>query len=162
MDLRVSSVRRAETVSGHPYLIIERYDRDLTVEPIRRLHQEDTCQALGKLQAEKYQEEGGPTVKDVFGLINDFSSAPAVDRSEFWQALIFNVLIGNCDAHGKNYSFLYDTRAPTLAPLYDLVSTVVYEGLSRRLAMSINGARQLPPRLGQARLPPSASWRSRS
>jgi len=38
-------------------------------------------------------------------------------------ALAFNWIVGNCDAHGKNYSLLYDRGAPTLAPLYDIVST---------------------------------------
>jgi serine/threonine-protein kinase HipA len=59
------------------------------------------------------------------------------------EAVIFNWLVGNCDAHGKNYSLLYDRSAPTLAPLYDLVSTVAYPELTIRLAMSINGARTL-------------------
>jgi serine/threonine-protein kinase HipA len=124
-------------------LIVERYDRDLTQQPIRRLHQEDLCQALGRLQSEKYQEEGGPTVAQVIEVIDQKSSAPARDRPQLWSALVFNVLIGNCDAHGKNYSFLYDSPAPSLAPLYDLVSTVVYDGLTTRLAMSVDGARLL-------------------
>lgn len=142
-DLPVSRVERAVTTSGLPYLIVERYDRDLTQEPIRRLHQEDLCQALGKLQSEKYQDDGGPTVRQAFELIDRHSSAPIRDRPQMWMALVFNALIGNCDAHGKNYSFLYDTAAPSLAPLYDLVSTVVYDNLTTRLAMSINGARRL-------------------
>lgn len=141
--LEVAEVDRAETRSGLPYLVVARYDRDLTQEPVRRLHQEDVCQALGKPQFEKYQAEGGPGVIDAMGLIDDASAAPARDRPQLWLALVFNVLIGNCDAHGKNYSLLYDSRAPRLAPLYDLVSTAVYEELTRRLAMSIDGAKDL-------------------
>ena len=41
------AVREGATISGKPFLIVERYDRDLTTDPIRRLHQEDFCQALG-------------------------------------------------------------------------------------------------------------------
>lgn len=52
-------------------------------------------------------------------------------------------MIGNCDAHGKNYSLLYYSPAPSLAPLYDLLSTAVYEELTKRLAMSIDGATEL-------------------
>ena len=141
--LQVAEVERAETLSGLPYLIVTRYDRDLTQEPIRRLHQEDLCQALGKPYFEKYQAEGGPGVVDAMTLIDDASTAPARDRPQLWLALVFNVLIGNCDAHGKNYSLLYDSRAPSLAPLYDLVSTAAYEELTSRLAMSIDGARNL-------------------
>jgi serine/threonine-protein kinase HipA len=143
VSLQVAHVERAETDSGLPYLIVERYDRDLTQEPIRRLHQEDLCQALGKLYVEKYQHEGGPSVQDAFALIDQASAVPARDREQFWLALVFNVLIGNCDAHGKNYSLLYYSPAPSLAPLYDLLSTVVYEELAKRLAMSIDGATKI-------------------
>lgn len=141
--LDVARVERAETVSGLPYLIVARYDRDLTAEPVRRLHQEDLCQALGKLYIEKYQQDGGPGVREAMALIDEASSAPARDRPQLWLALVFNFLIGNCDAHGKNYSLLYDARAPSLAPLYDLVSTAAYEELTTRLAMSIDGAKHL-------------------
>lgn len=143
VGLEVAEVERAETLSGLPYLIVTRYDRDLTQEPVRRLHQEDLCQALGRLHIEKYQAEGGPGVVEAMGLIDDASSAPARDRPQLWLALVFNVLIGNCDAHGKNYSLLYDSLAPSLAPLYDLVSTAVYDELTKTLAMSIDGARTL-------------------
>jgi serine/threonine-protein kinase HipA len=141
--LEVAEVDRAETSSGLPYLIVTRYDRDLTQEPVRRLHQEDLCQALGRPYFEKYQAEGGPGVLDAMALIDGASTAPARDRPQLWLALVFNVLIGNCDAHGKNYSLLYDSRAPRLAPLYDLVSTAVYGELTQRLAMSIDGAKHL-------------------
>lgn len=143
VGLPVAEVARAETLSGLPYLSVTRYDRDLTQEPIRRLHQEDLCQALGRLQLEKYQEDGGPSVREVVDLIDRASAVPARDRPQFWNALVFNALIGNCDSHGKNYSLIYDSSSPGLAPLYDLVSTAVYDEMSTRLAMSIDGARYL-------------------
>jgi serine/threonine-protein kinase HipA len=143
VGLLTSQVEKERTISGLPFLVVERYDRDLTQDPVRRLHQEDLCQALGKPALEKYQQDGGPTVAEVIRLIDEYSSGPARDRPGFWEALVFNVMIGNCDAHGKNYSLLYDSRAPRLAPLYDLVSTSIYDDVSNRLAMSINGARML-------------------
>jgi serine/threonine-protein kinase HipA len=143
VDLSVADVRRAETISGLPILIVTRYDRDLTQEPIRRLHQEDFCQALGRLHIEKYQQEGGPTVAQAMRLIDAESAVPARDRQRLWFGLLFNILIGNCDAHGKNYSLLYDSAAPNLSPFYDLVSTAVYPELTTRLAMSIDGALRL-------------------
>jgi serine/threonine-protein kinase HipA len=143
VGLNVAHVERAFTTSGLPYLIVTRYDRDLTREPIQRLHQEDFCQALGKLYVEKYQHEGGPGVREAMELIDEHSSAPARDRQQLWLALVFNVLIGNCDAHGKNFSLLYDSPAPSLAPFYDLLSTAAYGGLTTRLAMSVDGATHL-------------------
>ena len=143
VGLRVAEVRKEVSVSGLPYLVVERYDRDQTTSPIRRLHQEDFCQALGVASAFKYQAEGGPGVSDAIALLREATAAPVVELPRFWDALAFNWLIGNCDAHGKNFSLLYDAGSPTLAPLYDLVSTVVYPELVTRLAMSIDGATQI-------------------
>ena len=73
-------------------------------------------------------------------LLRAAAAAPALELPRLWEALVFNWLIGNCDAHAKNFSLLYDAGAPTLAPLYDLVSTTVYPELTTRLAMRIAGA----------------------
>jgi len=53
--------------------------------------------------------------------------------------VIFNYLIGNADAHGKNFSLLYDEGKPRLAPAYDLLSTAVYPELAPKMAMKIGG-----------------------
>ena len=82
-------------------------------------------------------------MSEAIALIDKESAVPALDRERFWLALVFNVLIGNCDAHGKNYSLLYYSPAPSLAPLYDLLSTTVYRELTKRLSMSIDGAREI-------------------
>lgn len=140
VELPVANASKRITRSGLRYLLVERYDRDLTSEPIRRLHQEDVCQALGVPADRKYQNEGGPTAAAVIELLRAASAVPALDIPRLWEALVFNWSIGNCDAHGKNFSLLYDTGAPTLAPLYDLVSTTLYPRLTTRLAMSIGGA----------------------
>lgn len=142
-ELAVAPVRKAVTITGKPYLVVERYDRDLTVDPTRRLHQEDLCQALGVASDKKYQQEGGPTVAQSTQLLRDCTPIPVQELPRFLRALAFNWIVGNCDAHGKNYSLLYDRGAPTLAPLYDIVSTVIYPQLTTRLAMSIDGARHL-------------------
>jgi serine/threonine-protein kinase HipA len=140
VELSTAHTSKRTTVSGLRYLLVERYDRDLTAEPIRRLHQEDACQALGRPSDKKYQAEGGPTVAETVELLRNCSTVPAQDLPKFWRALVFNWVIGNCDAHAKNFSLLYDIGAPTLAPLYDLVSTTAYPELTTRLAMSIDGA----------------------
>jgi serine/threonine-protein kinase HipA len=55
IELPVATVNKHATISGTPFLLVERYDRDVTADPIRRLHQEDVCQALGRPSAFKYQ-----------------------------------------------------------------------------------------------------------
>jgi serine/threonine-protein kinase HipA len=142
-SLPVAEIGTATTASGLPYLVVERYDRDLTSDPIRRLHQEDACQALGVPSDRKYQAEGGPGVREVAELLRDATAVPARELPRLWEALVFNWLIGNCDAHGKNFSLLYDRGPPTLAPLYDLVSTTAYPELTTRLAMRIDGATRI-------------------
>jgi serine/threonine-protein kinase HipA len=143
VGLPVAAVEKRQSGSGKPYLIVDRYDRDPTAEPIRRLHQEDVCQALGYPADRKYQADGGPTALATVGLLRACSSVPAQDLQMLWNAFVLNWLIGNCDAHAKNFSLLYDRGAPSLAPLYDLVSTTVYPELTTRLAMSLDGARQI-------------------
>jgi serine/threonine-protein kinase HipA len=143
MGMPVATVEKRQSASGMPYLVIDRYDRDPTAEPIRRLHQEDVCQALGYPSDRKYQADGGPTVLATVALIRRCSAVPAQDLQTLWNALVLNWLVGNCDAHAKNFSLLYDRGTPSLAPLYDLVSTTVYPELTTRLAMSLDGARQI-------------------
>ena len=121
------------------YLLAKRYDRISGEDgSIRRLHQEDFCQALGIPSEIKYQSEGGPSLANCFALIRHASTAPAPDLIALLDAVIFNLLIGNHDAHAKNFSLLYmPDRSVRLAPLYDLVSTVFYPELTDRMAMKI-------------------------
>jgi len=121
------------------YLLAKRYDRISGEDgSIRRRHQEDFCQALGIPSEIKYQSEGGPSLATCFALIRDASTAPAPDLIALLDAVIFNLLIGNHDAHAKNFSLLYmPDRSVRLAPLYDLVSTVFYPELTDRMAMKI-------------------------
>lgn len=137
-------------VDGINYLLVERYDRQLRMIPngpvyYERLHQEDFCQALGIPSEIKYQSEGGPSLKQCFALLRDVSSIPIIDLRYLLDAVIFNALIGNHDAHGKNFSLTYGEdslltgRAIRLAPLYDLVSTVHYPELTEKMAMKIGG-----------------------
>ncbi len=133
------------SASGQEYLLVHRYDRDGSGGTDGRLHQEDFCQALGLVPAVKYENEGGPNVADCARLIHRHSAAPARDIIAFLDALLFNFLIGNNDAHSKNYSLLLDgPGAIRLAPLYDLLSTVAIDGTSRSLAMKYGGEKRPP------------------
>jgi serine/threonine-protein kinase HipA len=128
----------AFNVGGIDYLLVERYDRHIDGDgTVHRLHQEDFCQALGVASEEKYQSEGGPNLKNCFALLREASSRPAIDIMRLLDAIIFNVLIGNHDAHGKNFSLLYLPGNTQIAPLYDLVSTSYYPQLTKKMAMKI-------------------------
>lgn len=131
------------TIGGKSCLVVERYDRRRTAPVTTRLHQEDFCQALGLPPERKYQQEGGPTVRDCVELLRDWSTVPVLDIRAFVDSLIFNLLIGNADAHGKNYSFLYREGARRLAPFYDLVATIAWPELSKAQAMRIGRGKSI-------------------
>ena len=125
-----------------PALIVERYDR-VKVEDgmIRRLHQEDLCQALGVMPAQKYTADGGPTTRDIQELLVN-TSHHQLNLYLFTQILFFNAIIGAPDAHAKNYSLLLgNDGAAMMARMYDLASGLAYERMRRRarLAMSVGG-----------------------
>jgi serine/threonine-protein kinase HipA len=125
-------------VRDRTFLLVQRYDRSRgEYGGVRRIHQEDFCQALGVPPETKYASEGGPTFKDCFELLRRVAARPAVDVLKLLDAVIFNLIVGNADAHGKNFSILYDRDGPRLAPLYDLLATVAYPELSPKLAMRI-------------------------
>lgn len=123
-----------------PILLVTRYDRTLAADgTVARLHLEDFCQALGVPPELKYEDEGGPGVSQLLGLIDRATSRPAAERLAFIRSLIFHYLVGNADAHGKNFALLYRDATPDLAPLYDVVCTAVYPRLAKKLAMAIGG-----------------------
>ncbi|MGB8352606.1 MAG: type II toxin-antitoxin system HipA family toxin [Chthoniobacteraceae bacterium] len=122
-----------------PFLLVERYDRKWQGDNVVRLHQEDFCQALSVPPENKYEREGGPGILACLDEIQRHSVQPIPDRIAFLNAVIFNYLIGNADAHGKNFSLLHEEGKPRLAPAYDLLSTAVYSTLSPKMAMKIGG-----------------------
>jgi serine/threonine-protein kinase HipA len=125
-------------VMKRPFLLVQRYDREQQPDSnSRRIHQEDFCQALGVPPEIKYASEGGPAFKDCFALLRRVAARPAVEVLKLLDAVIFNVIAGNSDAHGKNFSILYNNAGPRLAPLYDLLATVAYLELSAKFAMKI-------------------------
>ncbi len=119
--------------------IVERYDRkrlkDGTVE---RVHQEDFCQVLGRMPEQKYETEGGPGLNECRRIIETYSSSPVLDKEAFVKWVVFNYLIGNADAHGKNLSLIREKEGGIrIAPFYDLISTSAYSELVKKMAMRI-------------------------
>lgn len=147
-------VEAAQTRLVHvpePVLLVRRFDRVETEAGVKRLHIVDGCQALGLAVSMKYERAYGDTAEvaylrdgaslpKLFSLL-DQSPVPAVDRRGLLRWVIFQVLIGNTDAHGKNVSFFCDGRGLRLAPAYDMVCMRALDaGFPHTYAMAIGDA----------------------
>ncbi|MDR0960473.1 MAG: HipA domain-containing protein [Propionibacteriaceae bacterium] len=126
-----------------PAIVVERYDREVSPDgSIRRLHQEDFCQALGVFPQKKYERLGGPHVTDLVDVVHQV--CPPGDVERLTQAVAFSYVIGASDGHAKNFSLLIsDAGDFSLAPLYDVATVLFYEPHDRRhphrLAFAIGG-----------------------
>ena len=123
----------------HPLLVVERYDRYIDAKGIHRLHQQDFCQAQGILSESKYENKGGPNLKQNYDLIA--ATIPVRARLKslelFLKWLSFNLLIGNHDSHSKNISFLLTKEGHEIAPFYDLLATTIYPQLTQNFSFKI-------------------------
>ncbi len=105
-----------------PVYLVRRFDRVGEGLAARRLHVLDACQALSLDRAFKYQQATAQRLSDLVALCR----RPAATRVALLRWQLFNLLIGNGDAHLKNLSFLQHSNGMELAPHYDLLSTSVY------------------------------------
>jgi serine/threonine-protein kinase HipA len=92
----------------------------------------------------KYEFNGtgrrGPALTDLFALTRDHMTARDINR--LLDGVIFNVATGNVDAHAKNYSILLRPGSTELAPLYDLMSGLAWDGITSDNAQEIGGQRR--------------------
>lgn len=143
------------TIMDHRVLVVERYDRRVGPSgDITRIHQEDMCQATSMPPSRKYQEDGGPALRAMAGILRA-TDTEGLDR--FIQALVLNVILGNGDAHAKNFSLLHPIPGMLrLAPLYDLMCTTVYG--QNDLAMWVDGIHRIDRVVTSRILREVASW----
>jgi serine/threonine-protein kinase HipA len=123
-----------KTLSGRICLISHRFDREEVDDHAVRVHQEDLCQALGISPNLKYQGDGGPGFPEFRRLLERIGRR--ADVLNMVRAAVLNFTLGNSDAHGKNFAVLHSDDGRRLAPLYDVVSTAVYD-LDDAMAMAI-------------------------
>src|SRR5258708_13428548 len=77
---------------GERGMVVERYDRRRVEGRLRRVHQEDICQALGLPPTKKYENEGGPGVRHIVELLRTHSTDRDQDIETFLEAVAFNWL----------------------------------------------------------------------
>ena len=137
-----------DEVSGLPEELRDWPDRALAVRRFDRreggvrVHMEDFAQVFGKLPESKYE---GHSYANIAAALAATTSNGREEAMAFVRRSVFSALIGNGDAHLKNWSVLYDDPVrPTLSPAYDLVSSIPY--LPRdRLALGFGGSKKFQP-----------------
>ena len=132
-------------VEGRKLIVIERYDRIVDADgTVDRVHQEDFCQVLGISPSKKYQEDGGPSLRQVAEVLANVADLSS--RETLLRAVMLNVALGNADAHGKNFSLLHHRgQSLELAPFYDLMSTLSYarDGVTEHIAMYVDSVQRI-------------------
>lgn len=135
MGINVPDVE-IKNVDGLEFLLIERFDRELKENKMKRILQEDFAQSLGIQSRDKYDV----TFKDCLRVLNQ-TTTPAKTKLEFVKRVVFNYLIGNTDAHSKNFSISFNIpNGINLTPAYDLLCSSVYD-CDQRIAMKIGKAK---------------------
>jgi serine/threonine-protein kinase HipA len=113
-------------INGIPTTVVERYDCEAAPDgTVRKIPQENFLQILGLPGEKKYEWDGGPGIAQCFSLMDKLGLSRE-EKLAFLDMLIFNFMIGNGDAHGGNFSLLLGNDRPTLAPFYDIISTIIY------------------------------------
>ena len=156
LGLEVANVETTE-VAGRKLIVVERYDR--LVHPdgsVERVHQEDFCQATGATPSTKYEEDGGPSLARIAQIVDSVARPGSLDR--LLRTVTLNAIIGNGDAHAKNFSLLHErSGALTLAPAYDVMSTQYYG--DDRLAMYIDNVHRTSRVTVERLANEAAKWR---
>jgi serine/threonine-protein kinase HipA len=121
LGLKVPAVTRLYV--PEPVYLVERFDRVMRDGQWQRRHVIDACQMLGIASGFKYSAGSIAT----YSRLAAQTRPPMVTSRALFQWLLFNVLVGNTDAHLKNISCLVTKDGISLAPHYDLLCTAVYE-----------------------------------
>lgn len=132
LDVANVEIRKVDNLE---VLLIERFDREFKDGKLKRILQEDFAQSLGVQSRDKYKI----SFKDCLWVL-ERTKVPIDAKIKFVKQVVYNYLIGNTDAHGKNFSlFLSGEKANTLTPAYDLLCSSVYD-CDKKLAMKIGKA----------------------
>lgn len=154
--LRGAGVRvvsaEAATFGARPALVVERFDRRVGPDGVTtRIHQEDTCQALGAPRAERGERDGGPSLAEVAELVDDMTSDPAAELAHLLQWVTAGVVFGKVDGTARDLALTYDDGECRLAPIASMAGTADYPERPRQMDLSVGGIDDLD-RIGRPQL----------
>lgn len=119
-------------------VLVERFDRDGD----ERLRLEDFAQILSKPRGRDFNGKYQSSYEEAAGVITNHSARSRIDLARYYGLVVFNLVVGNADAHLKNFSLLERPEGLRLSPAYDLVNTIVYPEYDRLAALEIGGRRR--------------------
>lgn len=125
-------------------IVVKRFDRLIDPDGIvRRFHQEDFCQALGRLPDRKYESRGGPRLTDMVRVLRQQSTDQEGDRLALADFVALNLVAGAPDGHAKNIAMLRVPGRIWVAPLYDVATGLAYDStrVDRSVALAVGGER---------------------
>lgn len=131
---QLGTVRGEEGIA----LIVERFDRLGAV----RLRLEDFAQILERPRGREFDGKYHSSYEEAASVVERFSARALIDLNRFFRLVVFNLVIGNADAHLKNFSLLEQGGGLRLSPAYDLLNTLVYPQYDRTIALAIDGAKR--------------------
>ena len=139
-------------IENHRMLEVERFDRKIISSDqeqiyVARRYMIDGCQACGVPSSKKYERNFGDN-KDVAHIrdgvsfsklwqLRRYAKNPIVFENNLLDWMFFNLIVGNCDAHGKNVSFFLDHQGLSVTPWYDLISVLLIPSVEHTMAFSI-------------------------
>jgi serine/threonine-protein kinase HipA len=149
------------TFADRQVLVVQRFDRTKSEGGIiERMHQETACQALAVPVASvtrKYQDAGGPSLADIARLLLRWADPSCLEQ--LLKQCAIHALVGNADAHAMNFSFvLSPTGEVSIAPMYDVFSTIAYPHLTTTPGMFIGGCRDIRSVTRANLLDEAVSW----
>lgn len=131
-------------------LVVERFDR---TPDGKKLRLEDFAQVLSRPYGRDFHGKYQGSYEEVAKGISTHSARPQIDLDRFFKAVVFNLLIGNADAHLKNWSLLERSEGLRLSPLYDLLNTLIYAGnFDRQAALTIGDEKLAIEDIDRARI----------
>jgi serine/threonine-protein kinase HipA len=119
-------------------LIVERFDR----AGDEKLRLEDFAQILGKPRGREFDGKYHSSYEEAATAIERFSARARIDLARYFRLVVFNLVLGNADAHLKNFSLLESADGLRLSPAYDLINTLVYPNYERTVALEIGGKKR--------------------
>ena len=117
-------------------LVVTRFDRGPQGQKLRL---EDIAQILCKPRGRDYAGKYDGSYEEVAEVIRTHSVRPQIDLARYFRRLVAYIIVGNCDAHLKNFALLETLLGLRLSPAYDIVNTAIYDGYDQKLALALDG-----------------------